>query len=87
MESKFLQYFLEFMIHDWFASIPITICSVLTIAVTVERYMYYQQNRRDVTQFIHTLQDIWKPTTYKRRKNLAANWAVLLAKLLKKAFA
>ncbi|CAN5366140.1 MotA/TolQ/ExbB proton channel family protein [soil metagenome] len=56
MESKFLQYFLEFMIHDWFASIPITICSVLTIAVTVERYMYYQQNRRDVTQFIHTLQ-------------------------------
>lgn len=56
MESKFLSYFLEFMINDWFASIPITICSVLTIAVMVERYLYYQQNRRDVTQFIHTLQ-------------------------------
>jgi biopolymer transport protein ExbB len=56
MESKFLSYFLEFMVNDWFASIPITICSVLTIAVMVERYLYYQQNRRDVTQFIHTLQ-------------------------------
>ena len=56
MESKLLSYFIEFMIHDWFASIPITICSVLTVAVIVERYMYYQQNRRDVTQFIHQLQ-------------------------------
>ena len=56
MESKFLSYFIEFMIHDWFASIPITICSVLTVAVIVERYMYYQQSRRDVTQFIHQLQ-------------------------------
>jgi len=26
------------------------------VAVIVERYMYYQQNRRDVTQFIHQLQ-------------------------------
>lgn len=56
MESKFLSYFLEFMVHDWFASIPITICSVLTVAVMVERYLYYQQNRRDVTGFIHQLQ-------------------------------
>lgn len=56
MESKFLNYFLEFMVHDWFASIPITICSILTVAVMVERYLYYQQNRRDVTGFIHQLQ-------------------------------
>ena len=56
MESKFLNYFLEFMVHDWFASIPITICSILTVAVMVERYLYYQQNRCDVTQFIHQLQ-------------------------------
>ncbi len=56
MESKFFTYFLDFMIHDWFASIPITVCSVLTVAVTVERYLYYQKNRRDVTSFIHQLQ-------------------------------
>lgn len=56
MENKFLTYFIEFMMQDWFASIPITLCSVATLAVIVERYLYYQQNRRDVTAFIHQLQ-------------------------------
>jgi Biopolymer transport proteins len=56
MENKFLTYFINFMITDWFSSIPITLCSVATLAVIVERYLYYQQNRRDVTAFIHQLQ-------------------------------
>lgn len=56
MESKFFTFFMEFMIRDWFASIPITICSILTFAVVIERYLYYQKNRRDVSAFIHQLQ-------------------------------
>ncbi len=56
MESIFFTYFMEFMVHDWFASVPITICSVLTVAFIFERYFYYQKNRRDVTSFIHQLQ-------------------------------
>jgi len=56
MESKFFTFFMEFMIKDWFASIPITICSVLNMAVIFERYLYYQKNRRDVSAFIHQLQ-------------------------------
>jgi len=56
MESKFFEYFIQFMIHDWFASIPITICSVLTIAVMYDRARFYSQNRCDVTSFIHQLQ-------------------------------
>jgi len=56
MESKFFTFFLEFMVRDWFASIPITICSILTVAVVIERYLYYQKNRRDVSAFIHQLQ-------------------------------
>jgi len=56
MESKFFTFFMEFMIKDWFASIPITICSILTVAVIIERYLYYQKNRRDVSAFIHELQ-------------------------------
>jgi len=56
MESKFFDYFFQFMFHDWFASIPITLCSIFTIAVLIERYMYYDKNRRDVTTFIHQLQ-------------------------------
>jgi biopolymer transport protein ExbB len=56
MDSKFFDYFFNFMIQDWFASIPISVCSILTVAVIIERWMYYQKNRRDVTAFIHQLQ-------------------------------
>lgn len=80
MESKFLSYFLEFMVNDWFASIPITICSVLTIAVMVERYLYYQQNRRDVTQFIHTLQRDLESNNLQKARSLATSLVASSAK-------
>jgi biopolymer transport protein ExbB/TolQ len=44
------------MVQDWFASIPISICAGLTLWAVIERFFYYQQNRRDVTTFIHQLQ-------------------------------
>lgn len=53
---KFLDYFIKFCYQDWFASIPITVCLVWTAIVIFERYFYYQQNKRDVTAFIHQLQ-------------------------------
>lgn len=56
MDSKFLEYFIQFCIHDWFASIPISACSILTIAVAFERYMYFQKNSRDVRAFLYQLQ-------------------------------
>ncbi len=56
MESKFLEYFFQFCVHDWFASIPITICSILTLAVAIERYLYFQKNSRDVRAFLYQLQ-------------------------------
>jgi biopolymer transport protein ExbB len=56
MESKFFDYFLQFMINDWFASIPIALCSLMTLSVLIERFLYYRLNRCDVTGFIHQLQ-------------------------------
>ena len=56
MESQFFRFFAEFIVKDWFASIPITICAAMTAWVIVDRYLYYQQNRRDVSAFIHQLQ-------------------------------
>jgi biopolymer transport protein ExbB/TolQ len=56
MDSKFLDYFFQFFVHDWFASIPIFICSVLTIGVAIERYLYFQKNSRDVRAFLYQLQ-------------------------------
>ena len=56
METKFWDYFFQFFVHDWFASFPIFICSVLTVAVAIERYLYYQRNSRDVRAFLYQLQ-------------------------------
>ncbi len=54
--NKFFEYFFAFMVQDWFAFWPITICSVLTIAVVIERFFYYMRNKRDVAVFIQRLQ-------------------------------
>ncbi|MBI1859104.1 MAG: MotA/TolQ/ExbB proton channel family protein [Candidatus Melainabacteria bacterium] len=54
--NKFLEYFFAFMVQDWFAFWPITICSILTVAVVIERSLYYARNKRDVTIFIQRLQ-------------------------------
>lgn len=42
--------------HDWYVLLPIVFCSVLLFAVTIERWYFYNKNRRDVVQFIHRLQ-------------------------------
>lgn len=54
--NKLIEYFFSFMVEDWFAFWPITICSVLTVAVVIERSLYYSRNKRDVAMFIQRLQ-------------------------------
>ena len=54
--NKLVEYFFSFMVQDWFAFWPITICSILTVAVVIERFMYYSKNKRDVPLFIQRLQ-------------------------------
>lgn len=54
--NKFFEYFFAFMVQDWFAFWPITICSILTVAVVIERSLYYSRNKRDVATFIQRLQ-------------------------------
>lgn len=51
---------MELMLHsikqDWAVLLPILICSVLVIAVVINRISFYQKNKRDVIQFIQRLQ-------------------------------
>ena len=54
--NKFFEYFFAFMVGDWFAFWPITVCSILTVAVVIERSLYYARNKRDVATFIQRLQ-------------------------------
>jgi len=42
--------------NDWAVLLPIVACSILTMAVAIERWFFYRKNRRDVVSFIHRLQ-------------------------------
>ena len=51
---------MELLIHsvklDWPVLLPILICSILTIGVAINRFSFYNENKRDVIQFIRLLQ-------------------------------
>jgi biopolymer transport protein ExbB len=42
--------------HDWAVLLPIVISSILLVAVAIERWTFYNRNKRDVVSFIHRLQ-------------------------------
>jgi biopolymer transport protein ExbB len=42
--------------HDWFVLLPIVLCSIWVLGVTLERYQVYQRNKRDIVGFIQRLQ-------------------------------
>ena len=50
---------MELLLHsiqmDWPVLLPILLCSILTIAVAINRYCYYSKNKRDVVRFIRAL--------------------------------
>lgn len=41
---------------DWPVLLPILICSILTLAVAINRFVFFNKNKRDVVQFIPKLQ-------------------------------
>lgn len=42
--------------QDWAALLPIFLCSILVVAVAINRFSCYNKNKRDVIQFIQRLQ-------------------------------
>ncbi|MBQ3640998.1 MotA/TolQ/ExbB proton channel family protein [bacterium] len=50
---------MELLLHsiqmDWPVLLPILICSILTVAVAINRFSFYQKNQRDVVKFIRAL--------------------------------
>ena len=45
---------MELLLHsvkmDWPVLLPILICSILTIAVAINRFSFYNKNKRDVVK-------------------------------------
>ena len=51
---------MELLLHsiemDWPVLLPILVCSILTVAVALNRWAFYNKNKRDVVEFIPKLQ-------------------------------
>ncbi len=50
---------MELLLHsiqmDWPVLLPILLCSILTVAVAINRFNFYNKNKRDVVKFIRSL--------------------------------
>ena len=50
---------MELLLHsiklDWPVLLPILLCSILTLAVAINRFSFYNKNKRDVVKFIRAL--------------------------------
>ena len=42
--------------QDWLVLLPIAICSLVTLGFGIERFLYYNSNKRDIPTFIQNLQ-------------------------------
>ena len=68
---------MELLLHsiqlDWPVLLPILICSVLVVAVAINRWAYYQKNKRDVVEFIPKLQKELLKNNLNGAQNLAVS--------------
>ena len=51
-----MELLLKAAIEDLWIIAPILLCSILTVAVAINRFYYYNKNKRDVVQFIPKIQ-------------------------------
>ncbi len=67
---------MELLLHsiklDWPVLLPILISSILVIAVAINRFSFYNKNKRDVVQFIHRLQKELQKDNLEGAQNLSA---------------
>ena len=50
---------MELLLHsiemDWPVLLPILLCAILTLAAAINRFSFYNKNKRDVVKFIRAL--------------------------------
>ena len=66
-----MELLLESIKMDWAVLLPIFICSLLVVAVAINRISYYKQNKRDVQTFIQKLQKELKRNNLDGAENLS----------------
>lgn len=56
---------------DWPVLLPIFVCSILTIAVAINRFSFYDKNKRDAQQFVRELNEELGKNNLEGARNLS----------------
>ena len=70
---------------DWPVLLPIFVCSILTVAVAINRFSYYNSNKRDVVQFIPKLQRELAKNDLNGAQNISIQLGVVLGEVTEEA--
>lgn len=80
---------MELLLHsiqlDWPVLLPILICSILVVAVAINRTSYYQKNKRDVVEFIPKLQKELLKNNLSSAQNLAVSVGGVIGEVTEEA--
>ena len=80
---------MELLLHsiqmDWPVLLPILLCSILTVAVAINRYFYYSKNKRDVVKFIRALKTELVNNRLDSAKNLSIQLGGVIGEVAEEA--
>jgi biopolymer transport protein ExbB len=76
---------LHSMTQDWAVLLPILICSILVLAVALNRFSFYNNNKRDVVQFIPRLQKELARNNLDGAQNLAVQLGGVIGEVTEEA--
>lgn len=80
---------MELLLHsiqmDWPVLLPILICSILTLAVAINRFSFYNKNQRDVVKFIRALKTELVNNRLDSAKNLSIELGGVIGEVAEEA--
>ncbi len=80
---------MELLLHsiqmDWPVLLPILLCSILTVAVAINRYCFYNKNKRDVVKFIRALKTELVNNRLDSAKNLSIQLGGVIGEVAEEA--
>jgi len=80
---------MELLIHsiklDWPVLLPILLCSILVVAVVINRFSFYKRNKKDVVLFIPKLQSELVANNLQGAQNLAIKCGGVIGEVTEEA--
>ncbi len=80
---------MELLLHsiqmDWPVLLPILLCSILTVAVAINRFSFYNKNKRDVVKFIRALKSELVNNRLEAAKNLSIQLGGVIGEVAEEA--